>query len=222
MHSIPSARKALAALTTIAALAALPGVASADDGKQIAVDNPSGLVRVPVDGGVPQPVFDDPGDLVRDPTKEIAELEPGLQRELDSIRARVGLRRTRQISISQEFRRLSELIEARNAGQPTNGIRAVTMGPGQLRVSESGATRLRMKCIGNAVEACSGIVWLTAEDGSLVTHKRFRVPAGEAKRLRLVIPAGKRRDGLKLTATATVHDASAAVWLVKRRFALAV
>jgi hypothetical protein len=205
MHSNFKARRGLAALTAVAALVALPVGANAappDD-------------RVPATEKIQAELEE---------MRAVVEAGPtgGAQRELAPLEELAPDRgRTTRAGLARELTSLRRTIEAhpRDAGLFPFRPRVVMS---DARIAGDGDARLRMACSDAAVEACRGIAWLTAEDGSLLRAGAFRVPAGEARRVVLDTPGtrGRGGGGRRVVARAAVRDASDFVWTNSRELSL--
>jgi hypothetical protein len=205
MHSNLKARRGLAALTAVAALVALPVGANA----------------APPDDGVPAT---EKIQAELEEMRAVVEAGPtgGAQRELAPLEELAPDRgRTTRAGLARELTSLRRTIEAhpRDAGLFPFRPRVVMS---DARIAGDGDARLRMACSDAAVEACRGIAWLTAEDGSLLRAGAFRVPAGEARRVVLDTPGtrGRGGGGRRVVARAAVRDASDFVWTNSRELSL--
>jgi hypothetical protein len=205
MHSNFKARRGLAALTAVAALVALPVGANA----------------APPDDGVPAT---EKIQAELEEMRAVVEAGPtgGAQRELAPLEELAPDRgRTTRAGLARELTSLRRTIEAhpRDAGLFPFRPRVVMS---DARIAGDGDARLRMACSDAAVEACRGIAWLTAEDGSLLRAGAFRVPAGEARRVVLDTPGtrGRGGGGRRVVARAAVRDASDFVWTNSRELSL--
>jgi hypothetical protein len=205
MHSNFKARRGLAALTAVAALVALPVGANA----------------APPDDGVPAT---EKIQAELEEMRAVVEAGPtgGAQRELAPLEELAPDRgRTTRAALARELTSLRRTIEAhpRDAGLFPFRPRVVMS---DARIAGDGDARLRMACSDAAVEACRGIAWLTAEDGSLLRAGAFRVPAGEARRVVLDTPGtrGRGGGGRRVVARAAVRDASDFVWTNSRELSL--
>jgi hypothetical protein len=205
MHSNLKARRGLAALTAVAALVALPVGANAappDD-------------RVPATEKIQAELEE---------MRAVVEAGPtgGAQRELAPLEELAPDRgRTTRAGLARELTSLRRTIEARPRDAALFPFRPrVVMS--DARIAGDGDARLRMACSDAAVEACRGIAWLTAEDGSLLRAGAFRVPAGEARRVVLDTPGtrGRGGGGRRVVARAAVRDASDFVWTNSRELSL--
>jgi hypothetical protein len=201
MNSNTKVRRGLAALGAVAALAALPAGASAAHGN----DDAPATEKV-------QAELEQMRTVVRADPTGAAQPEPAPLEEL----APDGGRTTRA-GLARELTSMRRTIEDRPR-EALFPFRRVIMS--DARIAADGDARLRMACSDTAVEACQGIAWLTAEDGSLLRAGVFRVPAGEEKRVVLDAPGTRRRGGPRVVARAAVRDASGSVWTSSRKLAL--
>jgi hypothetical protein len=205
MHSNPKVRRGLAALTAVAALAALPvgaSAAHADD-------------AVPVTEKVQAELEELRAVVEADPTG-------GAQRELTPVEELAPERgRTTRAELARDLTSLRKRIKGRPQDPALFPFRPrVVMS--DARIAADGDARLRMTCSDAAVAACRGIAWLTAEDGSLLRAGVFSVPAGETKRVVLDTPGTRSRGGggRRVVARAAVRDASDFVWTNSRELSL--
>jgi hypothetical protein len=203
MHSNPKARRGLAALTAVAALVALPAGASAGRADD----------DVPATEKIQAELEEMRAVVGPDPTG-------GAQRELAPLEELAPERgRTTRAGLARELTALRRTIEARPRDAALFPFRPrVVMS--DARVAADGDARLRMACSDAAVEACRGIAWLTAEDGTVFRAGVFRVPAGEAERVVLDTPGTRRRGGRRVVVRAAVRDASDFVWTNSRELSL--
>jgi hypothetical protein len=203
MHSNLKARRGLAALTAVAALVALPVGASAAH----ADDDVPATEKIQAE---------------LEEMRAVVEAEPtgGAQRELAPLEELAPDRgRTSRAGLVRELTSLRRTIEARPRDAALFPFRPrVVMS--DARIAADGDARLRMACSDAAVEACRGIAWLTAEDGSVLRAGVFRVPAGEARRVVLDMPGTRGRGGRRVVARAAVRDASGLVWTNSRELGL--
>ena len=201
MHSHPNPRRALAALTTVAALVALS----------------AGATAAHADDGVP---------AVEKIEAEVEQLRAvvgedasgSAQRELAPLEEVAETGRTARARLAVELTSVRTAIEARRREALFPFRPRVAMS--EARIAGDGDAQLRMACSDDALKACRGIAWLTAEDGTLLEAGVFRVPAGEAKRVVLDAPGSGRRGGRRVVARAAVRDASGAVWTNSRQLSL--
>jgi len=200
MHHKPTVRHALAAVTAVAALVALPNAAAGQESP--ATPPPVEEVRAELDGL---------RRATEDPRLIGVDRSPAIPRE------RVA---TEREALRIEVKRLRRVIEERNAGELLSRTPRVVMGPAQLPVTSAGEARLRMACTDDAVKACRGIVWLENSDRAVVAQAPFRIAAGEAEEVALALRTRERRQARRLVAVAAVRDASGAVWTSDRRISL--
>ena len=192
MHPKPTARHALAALTAVAALIALPAAAIADKPED----------RTP---------------LTAEVRAELAELSLLAEDTTRAGDAREAVRAvTEGDDLTAELQRLRRRIKDRNAVEQIARPRVLMAA--RLAAETGGAAPLRMACTDDAVAACQGIVWLADEAGDVVAHARFRIPAGEARRVRVRMHERVRLEE-RLVATAAVRDESEAIWTNTRQIA---
>ena len=202
MHSNPKPRRGLVALAAIAALAALPAGAS--------------VAQASDDGPATEKIRAELEEM-----RAVVGAEPtgGAQRELAPLEelAPEGGRATRA-ELARDLTSLRRTIDARPREALLPFRPRVFMS--DARIAADGDARVRMACSDTAVEACRGIAWLAAEDGSLVRAGVFSVPAGEAKRVVLDAPGTRRRGGRRVIVRAAVRDASGSVWTNSRELSL--
>jgi hypothetical protein len=202
MHSHPKARRTLAALTTVAALVALSAgatAAHADDGAPAVEKIEAEVEQLRAVAGE---------DTAGSAQRELPPLEEVAPETVRTTRDRLAV----------ELTSMRRAIEARRREALFPFRPRVAMS--EARIAGDGEAQLRMACSDDALTACRGIAWLTAEDGTLLEAGVFRVLAGEAKRVVLDAPGNGRRGGGRVVARAAVRDASGAVWTNSRQLSL--